>query len=93
MNAHREPGRVVLLAKVLRDTPKLSGALCVHRSVIFDADQDDPAERDYAIARAKKLCSSWPCLDRSHDWASQQDRLVGVVAGRVNYFGERQPAA
>ena len=92
MSAHREPGWVELLVRVLRDTPKLPGALCVQRSVVFDADQDDPEGREYAIARAKRLCSSCPCLAVCRSWADTQDRLVGVVAGQVRYFQER-PAA
>jgi hypothetical protein len=84
---------VELLANMLRDSPKLPEALCVNRSVLFDAEQDDYDERAYAIARAKGLCARCERLQHCREWAATQDRLSGVVAGEVRHFHDRKQTA
>ncbi|WP_448389425.1 WhiB family transcriptional regulator [Mycolicibacterium sp. XJ1904] len=93
MSAHKEPGWVSLLSTILRDTPKLTGAVCVNRPVIFDVDVADPEQREYAIARATGLCKRCPCLERCAEWASTQRHLVGVVAGELHSPSTRGRAA
>ena len=75
-----------LLKAILRDTPKLDGSLCRDRSDLFDTEQDDAEERQYAIDSAKRLCRKCPALEACRDFASTQKRLTGVVAGELHHF-------
>jgi WhiB family transcriptional regulator, redox-sensing transcriptional regulator len=85
MSAHREAGWVELLARMLRDSPRLTGALCPGRHHIFDAEQGDQADREYAQRRAVALCQQCPALTACREWASTQRDLCGVVGGEVRH--------
>ena len=66
VSAHREPGRVSLLADILRGVPSLDGALCQNRHMLFDPPTQgeqlgDPRVQDrHNIALS--LCQSCLCL-------------------------------
>ena len=51
-----------LLKAILRDTPKLDGSLSETEVTLFDTEQDDAEERQYAIDSAKRLCRKCPAL-------------------------------
>jgi hypothetical protein len=94
VSRREKPGWVELLARVLRDTPKLTGALCPGRHHIFDAEQGDQAEREHAERCAVQLCRRCPCLAACSDLVDSQppQRLRGVVAGRV-FRGSQETGA
>ena len=83
--AERRDGVTDLLAAILRGTPKLSGALCPGRHHIFDAEQGDQADREYAQHRAVELCQQCPALSACREWATTQRDLTGVVGGEVRH--------
>ena len=76
---------IEILAAILRDTPRLEGSLCRNRSDLFDAEQADADERQYAIDSAKRLCRKCPARIPCGEWAATQKRLTGIVAGRLHF--------
>jgi hypothetical protein len=92
---NREHGAVPLLAAILRDSVKLTGALCTHRHQLFDAEAGDQADREYAADRAKKMCRRCPVLTDCRDWINSlppSQRPAGVVAGQITNHHERKAA-
>ena len=75
------------MAGALRAVPDLRGAQCVGRWELFDADQDDPEDRAWAIERAIEICESCPALSACAayvDGLKPSQRPPGVVAGRIS---------
>jgi hypothetical protein len=74
------PAWLVLAAEVLREAPRLPGALCSGRGTLFDGD--DTASRDAAVA----LCQRCPALPDCRDWLAalpRSSRPPGVVFGKA----------
>lgn len=71
-------GWLPLLAAVLRDTPRLPGALCRGRHRLFDADGQ------HDVSGALELCGRCPARGPCAEWASREPayRLTGVLAGQ-----------
>ena len=98
MSAHREPGWVSLLADILRGVPRLDGALCQDRHMLFDPPAQgeqlgDPSVHD-RHNMALSLCESCPCLTQCAAWVDglpDSKRPAGVVAARrPDSLGGRQ---
>lgn len=68
---------IELAAAVLRGVPRLPGALCRRRPELFDADDEDAADRAAAI------CRHCPALEPCGAWAStlRHNQRSGVLAG------------
>lgn len=84
----QEQGVVPLLAAVLRELPKLTGAACAGRSELFDpAHRHETAETVEARhARAVGLCRTCPALIDCRTWAdslTRPRRPAGVLAGHA----------
>lgn len=84
-------GVIDLLAVILRGAPRLDG-LCRNRHHIFDAEQGDQADREYAQRCAVELCQQCPALTACREWAGTQNHLSGVVAGQIRNHQERRTA-
>jgi WhiB family transcriptional regulator, redox-sensing transcriptional regulator len=89
-----EPGWVSLLAEILRNTPKLTGAACQGRHVLFDpperGQQLDDSDVQYRFESALRICSDCCCLRECSDWVDwlpASKRPAGVVAGRLPESG------
>ena len=68
---------VELLAAVLRDTPRLPGALCRQRTELFDGDDAEDAHE------AAELCGHCPAREPCAAWAHTlaHNEAHGVLAG------------
>ena len=74
------PGRILLVAELIRDTPSLPKALCRNRPATFDIT--DPGLADEAV----ELCNRCIELHRCRIWFDglpARQRPAGVVAGLV----------
>jgi hypothetical protein len=74
------------LSAVLRSAPDLRGARCAGRWDLFDAEQDDPEDRAWAVERAIQICGDCPVLGPCTayvDGLKPSRRPPGVVAGRL----------
>ncbi len=74
-----EPGTVGLLAELLRDTPRLDGALCATRRGLFMEAETGNRVR---VQQCISICRRCPALEACRVWAATQRDLVGVVAAR-----------
>jgi Transcription factor WhiB len=79
-----------LLKAILADSPRLEGSLCRDRSALFDAEQEDEDDRQFAVDSAKRLCRQCPALQACREWAATQPRLTGVVAGELHHFNNNR---
>jgi hypothetical protein len=70
---------IELLAAVLRDTPRLTGALCRERAELFDAVDGSDAHR------AAELCGRCPAREPCTAWANTlaYNQAHGVLAGEL----------
>lgn len=86
MIAKPEPGQIPLLAKILRELPKLDGDCKSVDPRVMDGGTHEA--RDAALA----LCSRCPCLDACRAWALSDESGIetGIVGGVV--FGKALPA-
>lgn len=76
-----EPGPVALLAELLRDTPRLDGAVCAtKRGHFMEAETGNRVRVDQCIS----ICRRCPALEACRMWAATQPGLVGVVAGKLH---------
>lgn len=82
---------LALTAAILRDMPRLNGALCAGQAGAFDGDdgRDGPGTQS-----ARALCARCPALEPCAAWFEGQTswlRPTGVVAGRWRgSMGDRQ---
>jgi hypothetical protein len=81
---------IEILKAILADTPRLKGALCRDRSDLFDAEQEDEDDRQYAVDSAIRLCRQCPALQACREFAATQPRLTGVVAGELHHFNNNR---
>ncbi|MEZ0339787.1 WhiB family transcriptional regulator [Mycobacterium sp. pV006] len=76
-----EAGTVGLLAELLRDTPRLHGALCAtKRGHFIEAETGNRVRVEQCIS----ICRRCPALEACRVWAATQPGLVGVVAGKLH---------
>lgn len=78
------------LAEALTGVPKLPGARCRGRSLIWDETEDREV-----VEYAQNQCLACPALAACREWAATQKRLTGVVAGCVHFYHQinREAAA
>ncbi|ABM13326.1 WhiB family transcriptional regulator [Mycolicibacterium vanbaalenii PYR-1] len=73
-----EPGPVALLAEVLRDTPRLDGALCAtKRGHFMEAETGNRVRVDQCIS----MCRRCPVMGACAEQAEVERDPVGVWAG------------
>lgn len=80
----RFPAKVDLLERLV--DPRLAGARCAGRSPLFDAELDgETAEaRSARLAWARTECTRCPVQGLCRTAAHEQDRALGMWAGKVH---------
>ncbi|MFX1757247.1 WhiB family transcriptional regulator [Rhodococcus sp. As11] len=66
--------------------PRLTGARCAGRAPWFDAELDDETteQRSARLAWARRQCRECPVASACRTAGLEQDRALGVWAGRVH---------
>lgn len=89
----RFPAKVDTLERLV--DPRLEGARCAGRSPLFDAELDgETAEaRSARLAWARTECTRCPVQGLCRTAAHEQDRALGMWAGKVHGRPERPGTA